>query len=86
MSSGTPASCRRLKTILIRSYGIVPLAYKLSDNIDGLIYSANNLGPGDTPIAMAWMIFGRWQTNYLSRDTINPPQIAAKIASYVRRD
>ena len=62
------------------------LTSKLSRNIHGLIDSANNLGPGDTPIAMAVDDLRALAEGIFVAGTINPPQIAAKIASYVRRD
>ena len=59
---------------------------RLSGNIDGLVSSANNLGPGETPIAMAVHDLLTLADALFFASTINPPQIAAQLASYVRRD
>ena len=58
----------------------------LADTLDALANSTDQLGPDDTPIVMDVNLLRTQADDLRHRDTINPPQLAARLASYVRRE
>ena len=58
----------------------------LADSLDTLADSTGELGKNDTPIVMAVDLLLGLAINLRSAVRFNPPQIAARLASFVRRD
>ena len=56
----------------------------LADDLYAL--ATDRPGVGETPLPMAVDLLRKQAADLRGRDTINPPQLAARLASYVQRD